>query len=168
MSEKREPKFGFGEMFLGFVVGLCLDGLAALADAFSFGFLGWFVQSIAWPFIKNFWLNKGGGSIIKDQLRAYVVPILVQAIPLIPTMCATILVVMYLENHPEKLGIINKGAPTKKGIKGKKAATTRETVERGETLPNTNEPRIFSIPKNQKADIESIEQNEEYEFKEAA
>jgi hypothetical protein len=39
---------------------------------------------------------------------AYAVPILVQEIPILPTMCAIIVVVMYLENRSEKLGIISK------------------------------------------------------------
>jgi len=153
MSEKTKKKFEFGEIFLGFVVGLIIDGIAFIGDLFSLGFLGWLIQSVVWPFIKNFWLNKGGGSVLNDPLKAYIVPILVQAIPFIPTMCATIVVVMYLENHPEKLGIIDKveGVGTNKVVGSIKPGTTKPTSTTqkpttGTPLSNTNKPRILSMP----------------------
>jgi hypothetical protein len=164
MSEKQKKKFELVEMVLGFVVGLIIDGIAFIGDFFSFGFLGWLVQGVLWPFIKNFWLNKGGGGVLKDPLMAYVIPILVQGIPVLPTMCATIVVVMYLENHPEKLGIISKrtqvsGVMTTKGvgagtpkaisntskITGESAAKIQKPTT-GTPLPNTNKPRVLSMP----------------------
>jgi|GEM_PF-2049249 len=154
MSEKQK-KFELGEMFLGFVVGLIIDGIAFIGDFLSIGFLGWLVQGVLWPFIKNFWLNKGGDGILKDPLGAYIVPILVQGIPFIPTMCATIVTVMYLENHPEKLGIINKGAATSRGELLKPKDISKETREKmkeiqkpktGIPFPNTNKPRVLSMP----------------------
>jgi len=165
MSEKKQNKFEIGEMFLGFVVGLVIDGLACLADIFSLGFLGWMIQSVIWPFIKNSWLSKGGGSVLNDPFKAYIVPIFVQAIPFIPTMCATIVVVMYLENHPEKLGIIEKGVQVGVGAatggtgtaamkaasvatKTGKIAGTIKGVGGNVPLSNSNKPRILSMPQS--------------------
>ncbi|RJQ30123.1 hypothetical protein C4565_00960 [Candidatus Parcubacteria bacterium] len=163
MSQKTKNKFELGEMFLGFVVGLIIDGIAFLGDLFSFGFLGWIAQSVLWPFVKNYWLKKGGSSVLNDPLKGYLIPIMVQGIPFLPTMCATIVVVMYLENHPEKLGIIEKGAQIAVGAatggtgsvamkvatsasRGSKIVGTINKVNKGAPLSNTNKPRILSMP----------------------
>lgn len=153
MSGKTKKKFGNVEIFLGFFVGLILDGIAALGDAISVGFLGFIIQGAFWPAIKYFWLNKGGGSVLNDPLKAYLVPILVQALPVIPTMCATIIVVMMIEN---KSGIINKASNLgnkKKIIRPKtdrKTArstnTTKTEPETGTPLSNSSKPRILSMP----------------------
>jgi len=155
MDEQKQKKFESGEVILGFLVGLIIDGLAFVADFFSFGSLGWFIQAIVWPFIKNFWLKKGGTSVLNDPVKAYLVPILVQGIPFLPTMCATIVVVMYLENHPEKLGIMNKTKspneltllkPKKISKKTKESIINLKKPIQGTALSNTNAPRIFSMP----------------------
>ncbi len=163
MSEKKRNKFEIGEMFLGFVVGLVIDGIAFLGDAISVGLGGWIVQGFLWPFIKNFWLNKGGGSVLNDPFKAYFVPILVQGLPFLPTMCATIIVVMNLENHPEKLGIIEKGVQVGVGAatggtgaaamkavsatsKAGKVAGTIKGIKNNAPLSNSNKPRVLSMP----------------------
>jgi len=155
MSQKVEKKFGEGEMFLGFIIGLIIDGIAFLGDAISLGFGGWIVQGFLWPAIKMFWLNKGGGSVLNDPLKGYLVPILVQGLPFLPTMCATIIVVMFLENKQAKLGIINTIDTTNKTKLLKPKEISNETKEKMETLEkptpgiplsNTSKPRILSIP----------------------
>lgn len=156
MSGKTEKKFGEGEMFFGFIVGLIIDGIAFLGDAISVGFGGWIVQGFLWPAIKMFWLNKGGGSVLNDPLKGYLVPILVQGLPFLPTMCATILVVMVIENRSSKSGIINKAVRSSinKTISttkiDRKTTPTTNSIEikpeTGVPLSNSNKPRILSMP----------------------
>lgn len=187
MNEKKQNRFSFEEMMLGFFVGLFFDILAAIIDFFSFGAGGAFIQGTVWPFIKKFWIsskNQKEADILKD----YLLPIIVQTLPVIPTMCATIPVYMYIENNLDKSGIIKKGAEIAVGAAtggtgtvAMKAATlasktgrvagTINKIERGAPLSNSSKPRILSTPssplRTQNNPILK-EDDEQEEFKNAA
>lgn len=107
-----EPKFSMSEIFLGFLFALLIDCIAIAADLVSGGILGFVGQTLSW-LLFSFWFKIKGATIAGDPLKGYLLPIITQAIPIIPTTAATFLVRVYIENHPEKFSIINKGVPTK-------------------------------------------------------
>ncbi|MFA6407561.1 MAG: hypothetical protein WCV80_02545 [Candidatus Paceibacterota bacterium] len=97
----NEKKFSTTELFIGFLFCLLIDLLAVVADIFSFGILGFFVQSLTW-LVLTFYFKIKRAEVVNSPAGQFFVPLLVQLVPVIPTVAATFLVRVYIENNPEK------------------------------------------------------------------
>jgi xanthosine utilization system XapX-like protein len=113
-----EPAFSLAEIILGTFFALIIDIIAAVASLFSFGLLGILVHSGTW-LIFTLWFTIKGVKVTASLVRRYILPIAVQAIPFLPTTTATFLVTTYMENHPEKFGVIAKVASAAEGTASK-------------------------------------------------
>ena len=102
-----EPAFSTAEIILGTFFALIIDVIAAIASVFSFGLLGILVHSGTW-LIFTLWFTIKGVRVTASFARRYLIPIAVQAIPFLPTTTATFLVTIYMENNPEKFGMVTK------------------------------------------------------------
>ena len=100
-----QPKFSLVEIILGTLFSILIDILAAIADFFTIGILGFFIQALTW-LVFTFWFTIKGVKATASLAKRFIIPIAVQIVPLIPTLAATFLVTTYLENHPEKLGAL--------------------------------------------------------------
>lgn len=98
------PKFSLVEtIFLGFIAAL-IDIVSFFAD-FLAGIGGFFIQTASW-FLFVFIFSMKGATATASLARRFVVPVAVQLLPFIPTQLATLLFSIYMENHPEKFGIL--------------------------------------------------------------
>ena len=61
------------------------------------------------------WFTLKGVKATASLVRRFLVPLAVQLVPFIPTIIFTFLVTAYMENHPEKFGVIEKAAEVAKG-----------------------------------------------------
>ncbi|MFA6365025.1 MAG: hypothetical protein WCW78_01355 [Candidatus Paceibacterota bacterium] len=102
----NEKKFSITELIIGFFFCLIIDLLAVVADVFSFGILGFFVQFLTW-LVFTFYFKIKRAEVVNTLAGKFFVPILVQLIPFIPTLAATFMVRIYIENNPEKFGWVN-------------------------------------------------------------
>lgn len=103
----ERPKFSTVEIVLGILLGSAIDVLAAGADVISFGAGGFILQTGTW-LLFTLWFTFKGVKATASPLKRYIIPILVQAVPVLPTTAATFLVSAYVENHPEMLGALGK------------------------------------------------------------
>ncbi len=99
------------ETLLGSLVCLIIDLLAAIADVFTFGIVGFFSQTLSW-LVFAFWFKIKGVKATATLAKRFIIPIAIQLVPVIPTTAATFLVTVYMENHPEKFGLLEKAVPT--------------------------------------------------------
>ena len=99
----NQPKFNLVEIILGSLFAFTIDILAAIADFFSFGVLGFLVQGFSW-LIFTLWFTLKGVKATASLAKRFIIPVVVQFVPLIPTMIITFLITVYVENHPEKFG----------------------------------------------------------------
>jgi len=113
-NKNTEPKFGMIETLLGFLAALTIDIISGLVDVPTVGIGGFFIQALTW-LIFRFWFTIKGVKVTASLARGFVVPMLVQLVPVIPTEAATFLVTVYMENHPEKFAIIEKVAGAAEG-----------------------------------------------------
>ncbi len=111
---ENQPKFNLVEIILGSFFALVIDALAAIADFYSLGVLGFVVQALSW-LLFTLWFTLKGVKIISSLVKRFLVPIAVQLIPFIPTMIFTFLVTVYMENHPEKFAAVEKIAGAAQG-----------------------------------------------------
>ena len=100
-----EKPFSLAEIILGTFLALTIDIVAAIASALSFGFLGFFVHAGTW-LIFSLWFTLKGVKVTSSLVKRYLIPMVVQAIPFIPTTTATFLITTYMENNPEKFGAL--------------------------------------------------------------
>jgi len=109
--EQENPRFSMAETLLGSLVCLIIDLLAAIADVFTFGIVGFFSQTLSW-LVFAFWFKIKGVKATATLAKRFIIPIAIQLVPVIPTTAATFLVTVYMENHPEKFGLLEKAVPT--------------------------------------------------------
>ena len=100
----NKPKFSFIEILLGSVVALLIDIVSFFAD-FLAGVGGFVVQTLSW-LLFTFWFMLKGATATANLIRRFLVPIVVQVVPFVPTQMFTFLVSVYMENHPEKFGLV--------------------------------------------------------------
>lgn len=105
LGSSAGPKFSTTEIILGSLICIVLDILAAIGDFFSFSLLGDLVQFASW-FVFTFWFTIKGCSVTSGLAKRYLIPLLVDLIPIIPTLIITFLVTVYMENHPEKFAVV--------------------------------------------------------------
>lgn len=110
----EQPKFNLVEIILGSLIALIIDILAAVADFFSFGILGFVAQAISW-LVFTLWFTLKGVKATSSLSKRFIIPIITQIIPVIPTMIVTFLTTVYMENHPEKFAAIQAVANIKSG-----------------------------------------------------
>ncbi len=103
--EEQEKPFTLAEIMLGTFVALIVDGVAAAASLISVGVFGFFVHSISW-LIFTLWFTIKGVGATSSLAKRYLIPIAAQAIPFLPTTTAAFLITTYIENNPEKLGVL--------------------------------------------------------------
>lgn len=103
--ENETPKFSLVEMIIGAMICLFIDFLAALGDLLSAGVFGFLIQALSW-LVFTFWFTIKGARATATLSKRFVIPIIIQIVPIIPTITATFLVTVYFENHPEKLGAL--------------------------------------------------------------
>jgi len=101
--DQNTPKFSLVELIFGTLICLGIDALSALGDLLSVGIFGFFIQTLSW-LVFTFWFTIKGAKETATLIKRFVLPIIVQIVPVLPTMTATFLVTAYFENHPEKLG----------------------------------------------------------------
>ncbi len=110
-DEQADPqpqrKFGTAEIILGSIACIILDIIAAIGDVFSFSILGDLVQWGSW-LVFSFWFTIKGCTVTSGLAKRYLVPLLVNAIPIIPTLTPLFLITTYMENHPEKFAALEK------------------------------------------------------------
>ncbi len=111
---ENQPKFNLVEIILGFLLALVIDVLAAIVDLFSLGVLGFIVQALSW-LLFTLWFTLKGVKATSSLVKRFLVPLVVQLVPVVPTMIFTFLVTVYMENHPEKFGAAIKAAQMTQG-----------------------------------------------------
>jgi len=111
---ENRPKFITAEIVLGTLVAGAIDVISAIADFLGGGILGFIVQGLSW-LMFTLWFTMKGVKLTASLAKRFLVPIAVQAVPVIPTMMITFLATVYMENHPEKFGAITKVAGAAKG-----------------------------------------------------
>lgn len=111
-------KFSMAEIILGSLVCIILDIIAAIGDVFSFSILGDLVQWGSW-LVFTFWFTIKGCKATSSLAKRYIIPMIVQMIPIIPTLIFTFLITVYMENHPEKFAALEKLDGVGKKIPGK-------------------------------------------------
>jgi hypothetical protein len=115
----NKPKFNLIEIILGSMVALLIDIVSIFADLLA-GVGGFVVQTLSW-LLFTFWFYLKGASVTANMVRRFLVPIAVQLVPFIPTQIFTFLVSVYMENHPEKFGLLQTAAKVgKMNLKGLK------------------------------------------------
>lgn len=112
------PKFTLAEIILGSLVCIILDIIAAIGDFFSFSILGDLVQWASW-LVFTFWFTIKGCTVTSGLVKRYLIPMLIDMIPVIPTLTPTFLVTTYMENHPEKFAALEKVEGVANKIPGK-------------------------------------------------
>lgn len=112
------PKFTLAEIILGTLATIILSIIAAIGDIFSFSVLGDLVRWGSW-FIFTFWFTIKGCTVTSGLLKRYLIPMLVEMIPIIPTLVVTFLVTVYMENNPEKFAALEKIEGVANKIPGK-------------------------------------------------
>lgn len=95
------------------MIALIIDLIAAIQSVFTFGFLGAATHAGTW-LLFSFWFTMKGAKATSSLMGRYIIPLAVQAIPVLPTTTATFLVSTYIENNPEKFGLSKAVAPTEK------------------------------------------------------
>lgn len=103
--ENDAPKFSLLEMIVGTMICLVIDFLAALGDLLSVGVFGFLIQALSW-LVFTFWFTIKGVKATATLSKRFLIPIIVQILPIIPTITITFLATAYFENHPEKLGAL--------------------------------------------------------------
>ncbi len=109
-----QPKFNLVEIILGSLFAFTIDILAAITDLLSFGILGFLVQGFSW-LMFTLWFTLKGVKATASLAKRFIIPIVVQFVPILPTMTITFLITVYMENHPEKFGVFKTVASTASG-----------------------------------------------------
>lgn len=118
-SPSNNPKFTLTEIILGTLVCIILSIIAAIGDVFSFSILGDLVRWGSW-LVFTFWFTIKGCTVTSGLVKRFLVPMLVEMIPIVPTLVVTFLVTTYMENHPEKFAALEKVEGVANKIPGKK------------------------------------------------
>ena len=100
-----EKSFSLVEIIFGTIAAITIDVIAAFASAFSLGILGFFVHAGTW-LIFTLWFTIKGVNVTASLAKRYLLPMMVQAIPFLPTTTATFLMITYMENNPEKFAAV--------------------------------------------------------------
>lgn len=106
------PKFNLVEVIFGSLIALTIDIVSIFADLLA-GVGGFVVQSLSW-LLFTFWFTMKGATATATLIRRFLVPIATQIIPFVPTQIFTFLVSVYMENHPEKFGLVTTAATLSK------------------------------------------------------
>ncbi|MFH0806643.1 MAG: hypothetical protein V1885_02890 [Candidatus Brennerbacteria bacterium] len=98
------PKFNLVEIIFGSMIALLIDIVSAFADLLA-GVGGFVIQSLSW-LLFTLWFQLKGATASANLVRRFLVPIATQIIPFVPTQIFTFLASVYMENHPEKFGLV--------------------------------------------------------------
>ena len=98
------PKFSLVEIILGSIVALIIDVVSAFADLLA-RVGGFVIQTLSW-LLFTLWFTLKGATATANLVRRFLVPIGAQLVPFIPTQIFTFLVSTYMENRPEKFGLV--------------------------------------------------------------
>ncbi|MDP3974947.1 MAG: hypothetical protein Q8P88_01510 [Candidatus Jorgensenbacteria bacterium] len=98
------PKFNLVEVILGSMVALLIDIVSIFADLLA-GIGGFVIQTLSW-LLFTLWFTLKGATATANLVRRFLVPIGAQLVPFIPTQIFTFLASVYMENHPEKFGLV--------------------------------------------------------------
>jgi hypothetical protein len=116
----KQKKISLAEIVLISLTTLSIDGIAIVADIAGAD-IGWLIQIPSWLVLTFFFTIKGA-KVTSSITQRFIIPIGVQLLPdwIAPAqLTATFLVTAYMENHPEKFGVITK---TTSAISGKPSA----------------------------------------------
>lgn len=171
------PKFNLVEVIFGSMIALLIDVVSIFADLLA-GVGGFVVQSLSW-LLFTLWFTLKGATASANLVRRFLVPIAVQIVPFIPTQIFTFLVSVYMENHPEKFGLVTaavtagkmdiKKLKDVKKTKGVMAAA-KEARTMYRTAREETEEQLHYMPGKgpQQAAAPPEEQLDEQEYRKAA
>lgn len=170
------PKFNLVEVVFGSLIALTIDVVSAFADVPTAGIGGFVIQVLTWLLFTLVFYFKGA-TVTASLVRRFLVPIAVALIPVIPTQIFVFLVSVYMENHPEKFGLVTTavalGKMDVKKIKqvkeaGGKIAGAKEAIQQYRTAKEEieNEPseagkRIKKIGEDMKTTAQTAKEKRE-------
>lgn len=120
----NKPKFNLVEIILGSTIALLIDFVSIFADLLA-GVGGFVIQTLSW-LLFTLWFQLKGATATANLVRRFLVPIAAQIIPFVPTQIFTFAASVYMENHPEKFGLVTSAVSLSK-MDVKKLKNVKET-----------------------------------------